>query len=334
MQMKKLADGFKEYTIVFVMLLLAIVFFMGNHAFIKGSNIITILRQSSILGIASIGGMIVMIAGGLNLAIGSFISIVTVLVAIFCVNTGMSWGYAMLLTLLICTVLSTIMGWIIEKTKIVAMIGTYAFSIIIGGFAYIVCGGLPVYGIPENSKIFGQGFIGSIPIPIIIFIIIALFASFVLNKTYLGRQFYASGSNDEAARLSGINTYRLRIFAYLLSGFLCGIAGIIMYGRVGSGQPMSGDGMEMDALTATVIGGVSLAGGEGKVFKACCGVVLISMLTNGLTLMNIDEYTQRVIRGAIFVAAVILDSYQHMDKKVKVADITAEKDLNLGHQNV
>ncbi|WP_320128524.1 ABC transporter permease [uncultured Sphaerochaeta sp.] len=312
--MKKIIDFSKEYTIVYVLFLLAIIFYFGNNSFIKASNFLTILRQSSILGIAAIGGMFVMVSGGINLAIGPLVSIVTVITAILCVNFGMNWGGAMLVAVLVATVISTFMGWVIQKTKIWAMIGTYAFNIIIGGLAYIICGGLPVYGIPSASKILGQGFIGFLPVPVLMFVITAVLAAFFLNKTYLGRQFYASGSNDEAARLSGINTNRIRIFSYTISGLLCGIAGIVMYGRVGSGQPLAGNGLEMDALTATVIGGVSLAGGEGKVFKACSGVLLISMLTNGLTLMNIDEYTQMVIRGIIFVAAVILDSYQHMEK--------------------
>lgn len=308
----------KEYTVVIVMILLGAVFTIGNPAFLTGNNFITILRQSSMTGVAGVGVMFVMIAGGINLAVGSVISIVTVLVAMCCVNWGIHWAIGMVLSVIAATVCGWFTGFAIVKGKIAPMIGSLAVKTILGGVAYIICGGLPVYGIPQESKYLGQGTIGFLPVPVIIFVIIGAIAAFVLNKTYLGRYFYAAGSNDEAARLSGINTTRIRILAYTISGLLAGIAGIMMYGRVGSGQPIAGNEVEMNVLTAVVIGGVSMAGGEGKVFKACCGCVLISMLTNGLTLMNISEYTQMVIRGAIFLGAVLLDSYQHRAKQQKV----------------
>ena len=317
MKKQNVLNFIKEYTVVIVMVLLAAIFTIGNPAFLTASNFITILRQSSMMGVAGIGVMFVMIAGGINLAVGSIISIVTVLVAMCCVNWGIHWVFGMVLSVIAATICGWFTGFAIVKGKIAPMIGSLAVKTILGGVAYIICGGLPVYGIPAESKVLGQGYIGFVPVPVLIFVVIAAIAAFVLNKTYLGRYFYAAGSNDEAARLSGINTSKIRILAYTVSGVLAGVAGIMMYGRVGSGQPIAGNEVEMNVLTAVVIGGVSMAGGEGKVFKACCGCVLISMLTNGLTLMNISEYTQMVIRGAIFLGAVILDSFQHRAKQQK-----------------
>ena len=317
MKKQNVLNFIKEYTVVIVMVLLAAIFTIGNPAFLTASNFITILRQSSMMGVAGIGVMFVMIAGGINLAVGSIISIVTVLVAMCCVNWGIHWVFGMVLSVIAATICGWFTGFAIVKGKIAPMIGSLAVKTILGGVAYIICGGLPVYGIPAESKVLGQGYIGFVPVPVFIFVVIAAIAAFVLNKTYLGRYFYAAGSNDEAARLSGINTSKIRILAYTVSGVLAGVAGIMMYGRVGSGQPIAGNEVEMNVLTAVVIGGVSMAGGEGKVFKACCGCVLISMLTNGLTLMNISEYTQMVIRGAIFLGAVILDSFQHRAKQQK-----------------
>lgn len=308
----------KNNTVILVMIVLAVIFTIGNPAFLTMNNFITILRQSSILATAGVGLTFVMIAGGVNLAVGSVVSIVTVLVALCCVNWGIHWAIGMVLAVLVATVCGWFTGFSIVKGRIAPMIGSLAVKTILGGVAYIICGGLPVYGIPQESKVLGQGYIGFVPVPVILFLIVAVVAAFVLNKTYLGRYFYAAGSNDEAARLSGINTQKIRILAYTISGFLAGIAGIIMYGRVGSGQPIAGNEIEMNGLSAVVIGGVSMAGGEGKIFKACCGCVLISMLTNGLTLMNISEYVQMVIRGSIFLGAVILDSYQHRAKQQKV----------------
>ena len=142
------------------------------------------------------------------------------------------------------------------------------------------------------------------------------------TSTYIGRHFYAIGSNEEAARLSGINTNKLKVATYAIGGFLSGLAGIIMLARISSGQPTAGKNMEMDCLTAAVIGGVSLTGGEGKISTAVCGVLIIGVLTNGMTIMNISEYYQLVIRGCIFLGAVCLDGIQKQiagGKKVKKA---------------
>ena len=165
-----------------------------------------------------------------------------------------------------------------------------------------------------------------VPIPVVIFVVIAIIGAFVMNKTYIGRRLFAVGANEETARLSGIQAKKLHILAYTISGFLAGIAGIIMYGRVGSGQPNSGGDISMNALIAVVLGGVSFGGGEGRVINAMAGCIIISMLTNGLTLLSVGEYTQMVIRGVIFIGAVLLDSYQHRPhkpKKKKAAEATA-----------
>ena len=162
--------------------------------------------------------------------------------------------------------------------------------------------------------------LGSVPLPVILFIVVIIIAGIVLNRTYIGRHFYAIGSNEEAARLSGINTGKLKVATYAIGGFLSGLAGLIMLARISSGQPTAGKNMEMDCLTAAVIGGVSLTGGEGRISTAVCGVLIIGVLTNGMTILNISEYYQLIIRGCIFLGAVCLDGIQKQlagRKKVK-----------------
>ena len=303
----------KDYTVIIVILAMAVVFTIGNNKFLTFDNFITIMRQSAIMGICGIGCMLCMITGSINLAVGSYMSLTTVIVALWSVNLGQNWIVGMLLAVILCGILGWIQGFITIKGKINPMIGSLAFKTILGGGAYLICGGLPIYGIPQESKVLGQGFIGSLPVPVIVLIVVAVFASVFLNKTYLGRKFFAAGSNDEAARLSGIKTEQLRIAAFTICGLLCGIAGIIQLGRMGSGQPAAGSEVEMNVLTAIVIGGVAIGGGEGKVFRAFCGVFLVNMLINGMTLMNISEYWQQVTRGLIFLGAVLLDAYQHRE---------------------
>ena len=215
-----------------------------------------------------------------------------------------------LISLAVSTAVGILTGFIVIKTGIFPMIGTLAMQIILQGIAYLVCGGMPVSGLPAVAKVIGQGYVGPVPIPALLFVIVIIAASIVLNRTYLGRHFYAVGSNEEAARLSGINTGKLKVATYGIAGFLSGLAGLIMLGRVSSGQPTAGRNMEMDCLTAAVIGGVSLTGGEGKISTAVCGVLIIGVLTNGMTILNISEYNQQVIRGLIFLGAVCLDGIQ------------------------
>lgn len=286
------------------------------------SNMFTIVRQSSIMGIATIGLLFVMIAGGIDLSLGSVISLQTVLVAVLLTKAGLGLLPAYAVGLLVTTVIGLVTGSIIVKTGIFPMIGTLALQIILQGIAYLICGGMPVSNLPAEAKVIGQGYVGAIPIPVIVFIIVVIIAAVVLNRTYIGRHFYAIGSNEEAARLSGINTAKLKVATYGIGGFLSGLAGLIMLARISSGQPTAGKNMEMDCLTAAVIGGVSLVGGEGRISTAVCGVLIIGVLTNGMTILNISEYYQLVIRGCIFLGAVCLDGIQKQlagKKKAKKA---------------
>lgn len=320
MENSKLKAFFRDYTIIIVIALLAVGFTIGNRNFFTVSNFLTIMRQSAIMGVCGVGLMFCMVTGSINLATGSFMSLTTVLVALWSVNLGQNWIIGMILAVIICTIIGFIMGEVIIRGSINPMIGSLAFKTILAGAAYLLSGGLPIYGIPNESKWLGQGFIGIIPVPVVVLVVVAVIASIVFTKTYLGRKFFAAGSNDEAARLSGIRTKEIRIASFVVCGMLCGIAGCIQLGRMGSGQPAAGSEVEMNILAALIIGGVAIGGGEGKVLRAFCGVFLINMLTNGMTLMNVNQYWQQVVQGFVFLFAVLLEAYQHrpfVPKKAK-----------------
>lgn len=314
--MKRVTNVVKDYTIFVLLIGLGILFTIGNPAFLRVSNIITILRQSCIMGILGMGEMALIIVGGLNLSMGAGVALATVIIAIITVKLGLPWPVAILAVLVVNTLIGYVTGVVINKTKIVPMIGTLAISTIISGIAYILCGGLPISGIPGSVKFFYQGNVGPIPMPIIIAAVIIILIGILFNYTYFGRQIFATGSNREAARLSGINTDRVFVSCYTICGALCGVAGLLMIGRMGSGQPNCGATLDMDVLSALVIGGVSFLGGEGKVTKAVGGIILIVELTNGLTLCGVNEYIQMVITGSVFLIAVVLDSIQHNHLKL------------------
>ena len=314
--MRKVMDIIKEYTIFIILIVLAIVFATKNPAFLKITNLLTILRQSCIMGILGMGEMSLIVVGGLNLSMGACVALSSVLIAILSVKVGLAWPVVIAITLIVDTLIGFVTGFIINRTKIVPMIGTMALSTIISGIAYLACGGLPISGVPESIKVFYQGSVGVIPAPILLAAAIIIVMGVIFKYTYFGRSLFAIGSNREAARLSGINADRMFIAAYTIWGTLCGVAGLLMAGRVGSGNPTSGATLDMDVLSALVIGGVSFLGGEGKVTKAVGGILLITMLTNGLTLSGVTEYVQMIITGGVFLLAVILDSIQHNHLKL------------------
>ena len=309
--MKKFVNFLKEYSIFAILVVLAVIFSMGNPAFLKPSNILTILRQSCIMGILGMGEMSLIVVGGLNLSMGACVALTTVLLAVFTVNMGLPWGVAILISVVINTVIGFLTGVIINKTKIIPMIGTLAISNLVSGVAYIICNGLPISGIPNSLKFFYQGSVGFMPMPIIIAAVVIIIMGIMFKFTYFGRQIFATGSNREAARLSGVNADKIFIAAYTICGFMCSIAGLLMLGRMGSGTANPANTVDMEVLSALVIGGVSMLGGEGKVTKAVGGFLLITMLTNGMTLNGVNEYVQKVVTGGVFLLSVVLDSYQH-----------------------
>ncbi|MDO4549217.1 MAG: ABC transporter permease [Clostridia bacterium] len=310
--MNKLSSFLKKHSVEIVLIVLIAIFGIARpDTFLKTSNFITILRQSAITGIMSLGMMICMISGGLNLAIGSMVSLVTVISAVMLTRFGMHWSITFLIAIAVSTLIGWVTGVIIVRTKIWPMIGSLAMQTILSGIAYIACNGKPIYGLPDDAKVFGLGrLFDFLPVPIVILVVVAVIVAIFMNKTYIGRQIYVTGSNEEATRLSGVKTNRIKIMTYVICGFLCGIAGVVMTGRVSSGQPAAGSGMEMTCLTAVVIGGVSMTGGEGKTFKAIIGVLIISVLSNGLTIMNVGEYQKMIVEGLIFLFAVCFDSLQ------------------------
>lgn len=318
----KALEQFRKYGVVVILVLLIAVFTIMNPVFLTVTNMINLAKQVAIMGILAVGMTFVLLTGGIELSMGSVVSLMCVTISMFVVNMGMSAPLAMLIGVLIATGIGFINGLIISKVKVPALIMTLGMQTFLSGFTYTICGGLPVYGVPASLKWVGQTYIFTyLPVSALIMILALVFGIFLLSKTYLGRYFYAIGSNEETANLSGIDVDKVRILAYTLCGVLTGIAGIVMLGRIGSGQPSGGEGYEMDVLTACVLGGVSLNGGKGKVGKAFIGILIIGILSNGMALAGFGSFLQRMIKGLVLIFAVVIDSLQYVKvrKKVKVS---------------
>jgi len=316
MKNKKFSFG-SFYSKVGNLLILAIIFIIFiflSPVFLNSTNLLNILRQVSMVGIVSVGFTLLLISGGFDLSVGSQIAFASVIIALM-IKDGMPSVPAVIIGLCTTALFGFIIGIIVVKAKVHPLIVTLGMMTSIRGLAFIISGAMPIYEIPDWIKFMGQGLLfGFLPVQVVLMIIIIAVGAIILNNTYFGRYLYAIGSNTEAAELCGINTDLIRVLAYTITGFLTGIAAIVMMGRVSSAQPSIASGFELDVLTAVVLGGVSLNGGQGSMVRAMIGVLIIGILSNGMSLIGLGDYWQQLLKGIILIAVIIADSFQVRSK--------------------
>lgn len=304
---------------VYLILLFVIVFFsIMSKSFMTSRNILNICRQVSMIGICSVGMTMVLLTGGIDISVGSIIALSGVVAAKLIAENMWPIFPAMVVGVIIGVICGVVSGVMVAKFDVPALIATLAMQSIARGIAFILTQGIPVYGLPEQIRVLGQGYFLNIPIPVYIMVLMFFIGWWLLEQTTFGRHVYAIGGNEEVARLSGINVMMRKLQIYAFSGFFAGLSGVIMLSRVNSGQPNTSEGFEMDVITAAVLGGVSVAGGQGKIVNVIAGVLIMGMLGNGMTLMNLDEYWQWVTRGAVLLFAVAFDNWSRKrQSKVK-----------------
>ena len=298
-----------DYGIFLVLIGMLVFFTFAAPNFLHLNNFFNVARQICTLGIVCIGMTIVMITGGIDLTVGYHISLANVLCAWLMVKSGVHPVPAVCVILALGLVIGLVNGIVIVKTGVAPLIVTLALLNVLRGVSYTVSNGLPIFGFPRTFSILGQGTVlGRVPISLLIMLGIFILGGVILNRTYFGRYFYAIGSNEEAAKLSGINTGKLKMLAYGLCGFLTALGAVLLLSRTNSGLSSNGAGFEFNVITACVLGGVSANGGKGTIFGTLVGVLIVGFLDNGLLLMNVSEYTQLIIKGLLMLAAVIYDT--------------------------
>ena len=303
------ANLYSTYGVFFILVIEFLIFSLASKSFLTLGNILSVGRQMSFTGIAAIGMTLVMLTGGIDISVGSMLAMAGVLCAKLSADVGLPLWIAVVITLLIGALFGLINGAAVTRLHIPALIATLATQTILKGIAYLLTNAVPVKNLSTTYKFLGQGYIfGVIPVPLIITVALYVLAWWYLDKTYLGRRVYLSGGNEEAARLSGINTKWTITGTYVFSGVFAAIAGVLMAARLGSGQPSVGSGFEMDVITATVLGGISVNGGKGKVVNVFVGACIMGVLANGMTMLNVQVYWQKVMRGGILLLAVFVDS--------------------------
>lgn len=303
----KAADVLKKFGAMFILWGIVIAFSLLRPSFLTVDSLINIGKQISVLGIVSIGVTFVMISGEVDVSVGAQLALIGVLGAHFMARCRIDPVTTVLLCLVIGSLLGMANGFIVVKLRVNSLLVTLGTMTIFKGCSYIVNEGLPIFGFPTAFSGIAQGSLWGIPIPVLALVLMALLGGFVLRKTYFGRYIYALGGNEAATRLAGINTSTLKIFVYTLCGLFTAVAGVIMLARINSGQVATGSGLEFDALTAAVIGGVRIKGGEGRLSGVLVGVLVIGVLGSG---MNLSDYYEEVIKGASLLFAVGYDSYR------------------------
>lgn len=320
----KIGTEMRKYAPLMILISLVILFSILSPNFLTPFNIIILVRQVSFIAISAVGLMFVMIGGAIDLSIGSQIILTNVVLSIMMVYGHVPLFVAIPLILVLGTALGAFNGFLSINLKIHPLIITLGTASIYKGVGYIIAASRNIMGFPDVFRFFGQGYIGPIPVPIIIMIVVALIGNFVLTWTYFGRFTFALGGNEEAARLAGVNINWMKIILFSICGFISAITSVLLLSRVFAGQVATGAGVEFDCLTAALLGGVSFKGGEGSIFGLITGVLIIGVLNNAMQLASFPDFSQNVVKGAVLLAAVAFDVYQKNRKaKETVARVVA-----------
>jgi len=314
--------GAQKLIIFLTLIVLIIIFTILSPNFLLVDNIISILLATCVNGLLALGVTFVIITGGIDLSIGTVMTFSAVISGLCVTGLNLPLWLGSIICILVGTIIGTLTGLMVSRLKIPAFIATLGVMMITSGLSLVVTGARPVYFPSEYKEIavgslFGKLIPGfQLPNAVLILFIMAIIASIILNKTVMGRYNFAIGSNTEATRLSGVNVAGWLTGIHALAGAFFGIAGIIISSRLGSAQPAIGQGYELEAIAAVVIGGTSLAGGQGTISGTIIGAFIMSVLTNGLRIVGVAQEWQTVVIGAVVILAVFIDTYRRKKQNI------------------
>ncbi len=298
-----------EWGVYIVFIILCVIITIGSHGIFLGvKNITNVLRQTVWVGIMTFGACFVFCLGGIDLSVGSTYGAVGIVISILMVNFKVPVILAIIIGLLLGAGIGLINGLLVYKVGIVPFIATMAIMTTTRGLLEVATKGVPISGVDHPiMRFLGQGYVGIVPIPVIVAIIFFIFCAYLLKKTRFGRYCLSIGSNAEAAALVGINVDKIGILAYVFTGLACAISGILVTGRLEGAMPTGGEGFELDVIAAAVIGGTSLNGGKASMVGCLIGALLMAVVRNGMNLLHISTYWHEVVMGVIIIIAVIVD---------------------------
>jgi len=311
---KDISQIAKKIGILWVFFALSITIAILSPNFVKALNIITVFKQISMLGILAVGSTFVLISGGIDLSVGSIVALAGVCAAMF---GGKDMNLPLFIPIIIAISVGGAIGFLngvgVAYAKITPFIMTLGFMISVRGLALLLTNGKPIFGLNEgfmnisNAPLFRIGGV-AVPNMILYFFIVVILMSIVLRFTVFGKWLYAVGGNEESARFSAINVKRVKLTVYTINGLLAGLCGVLMASRINSGDATVASNFALDAIAASVIGGVSLAGGVGTIWKTIFGALIIGVMQNGLQILGVSPFIQTIVQGLIIIIAVFFDS--------------------------
>lgn len=307
--MKALVSNLKRYAIWWVLVGLVLLLTLLSDVFLTPDNLMNVLRQVSINGVVAVGMTFVLIGGNFDLSVGYILGLAAVMAIQLQPTTPLATAVAILLPLVVGTILGLGNGFLIGNLGANSIVVTVGTGFAIQALTLLYVGGqhVSVWEADPSFVTLGSGYVLGVPIPAIVFLVVALCGHFLLTRTTYGQYLYASGDNPTAAALAGVPVKRTRALTFVLAGLTAAIGGIMLAARVRNLDPTAGAGYEFDALTAAILGGTSVNGGRGSVVTTIAGVIILGILSNAMTLLNISYNYQLVIRGVILVAAVSID---------------------------
>lgn len=312
---RSVSDVINEFSLPILLVALVIFFSIMSERFLTPLNLTNILVQNVHVAIVACAVMIIMISGGCDLSIGYQMSVAAVLVTKMISEMNVSVVVACICGIILCSLLGTFNGYMGVLLKSSTMIVTLGTMAVFQGISYLISGSKTFHNLPKSFMYMGQGKIfGWLPINVIIMIVLVLLVGFVMNRTFIGRKVYAAGDNPEAARLAGLNVAKIKILAFTFAGILVGIAAILLASRSGSADSGTGVGIEFTGITACVLAGVALKGGEGTLWKVIVAVFVLGILANGMQLINLGAYPQYIAKGAIMLISLYLTTKESGEK--------------------
>lgn len=310
-----LKESIRSYALALIFLGMCTFFAIASPTFLDINNIVNVFRQISINGILAIGMTLVIITGGIDLSIGPLMAMTGVTSAMILEAYPNMFVPAILSGILVAALMSMWTAMLVARMRIAAFIASLSTMTIARGLALVIANGVPHTIKNQSYREIGNGYLWdpkitggvSFPVPVLVIIIVAIVIGIIMYKTKFGRYIYAVGGNEHAAVASGVHVVKVKFWTFVVNGLLCGVAGTVLAARITSGQPTAGTGYELDAITAVIIGGTSMAGGVGKIGGTIIGALIIGVLNNGLVLLGVSSYYQDIIKGVIIAVAVLLD---------------------------
>lgn len=305
-----------------ILIVLSTIAYWIEPRFLQFSNIINLLGQTSILALVSFGQAFVIISGTIDISVGSLVALTAIISTISARDYGLIPG--LLFGVGSGALFGFINGFVITRIKVQPVIATIAMLNFARGLTFVLSNSQPILGLPDGYAFLGSGKIGDIPLRIILALLVLFVGQFFLSQVKIGRNLFAIGGDEEASRLSGINISRLRTLAYILSGVMAALSGIVISGRANSGQPTIGVFLELNTIAAVVIGGTSLGGGRGNLWRTFMGALIITVLSNGMNLAGVSPYMQMMTVGFVIIAAVLLDKIR-LGEEVNLKHLLAHR---------